>query len=584
MTARELRLSMKIPCCIVVVFAVACASRPSFAEEVARFRQPVAIVVVDDGRLITANRRSGTMTLFDPATKNVIADVPVGRSLSDVVRVPGHPLLLVTDQASHQLIVVRMAGDDLQPQQRLSVSPYPVSVRVSADGSRAFVASLWSRALTIVDLTALDTPDKCIVRTIRLNFAPREQLFVEASRKLVVADAFGSKLAVVDPDQGVVESVRELPAHSIRQLRLHPTKPRLMMSHQMLSRLAHTTFDDVHWGGLMVNCLRSLPLADVLDPKADLLKQSQLDYLGGPEQGAGDPAGFVITPAGLIAVALSGTDEVAVDDGNHLYAKRVKTGSRPSAMALSPSGSQAFVVNTLSDSVTIIDMERRTALGTISLGAIPELTAADRGERLFHSASLSHDRWFSCASCHTDGHSNGLFNDNFTDRSFGTAKRVLSLRGVGETAPYAWSGRFATLAEQIQHSIKSTMQGEALSTEQAGDLEAYLMTLPPAPPVGTSDQAASERGAKLFARLDCSRCHTQPVYTSSQIADVKLKDERGLSKFNPPSLRGVSQNGPYFHDGRAETLNDVFWVFQHQLESALSEDEIRDLVAYLNGL
>lgn len=575
---------MKIHCCMVVVFAVAFASRLGFAEEVARFRQPVAIVVVDDGRLVTANHRSGTMTVIDPAKKTVIADVPVGRSLSDVVRVPGQPLLLVTDQASHELIVVRMVGDVLVPQQRLSVSPYPVSVRLSADGSRAFVASLWSRVLTIVDLTALDAPDKCIVRTIRLSFAPREQLYIDASRKLIVADGFGSKLAVIDPDKGVVESVRELPAHSIRQLRLHPTKPRLMMSHQMLSRLAHTTFDDVHWGGLMVNCLRSLPLADVLDPQADLLKQSQLDYLGGPEQGAGDPAGFVITSAGLIAVALSGTDEVAIDDGNRLYAKRVPAGVRPTAMALDQSGGQAFVVNTLSDSVTMLDIANRTALGTISLGSTPELTAADRGERLFHSASLSHDRWFSCASCHVDGHSNGLFNDNFTDRSFGTAKRVLSLRGVGDTAPYAWSGRFETLTDQIQHSIKSTMQGDALLPQQTEDLVAYLKTLPPPPAVGTADPAASERGAKLFARLDCAQCHTQPVYTSAQVADVKLKDERGMSKFNPPSLRGVSQNGPYFHDGRAETLTDVFWIFRHQLAVPLSEDEIRDLVAYLNGL
>lgn len=575
---------MKIPCCILAVFAVASASRTGFADEVTRFRRPVAIVVVDDGRLVTANLRSGTMTLIDPATKHVIADVPIGQSLSDVVRVPGQPMLLVTDQASHELIVVRMVGDDLQPQRRLSVSPYPVSVRVSADGSRAFVASLWSRTLTVVDLTASDTPDRSINRTIRLSFAPREQLYIEVAEKLVVADAFGSKLAVVDPAKGVVESVRELPAHSIRQLRLHPTKPRLMMSHQMLSRLAHTTFDDVHWGGLMVNCLRSLPVADVLDPQADLLKQSQLDYLGGPEQGAGDPAGFVITPSGLIAVALSGTDEVAIDDGNRLYAKRVKSGIRPTAMDLDRSGAHAFVVNTLSDSVTVIDIEKRTAVDEISMGSTPELTAADRGERLFHSASLSHDRWFSCASCHVDGHSNGLFNDNFTDRSFGTAKRVLSLRGVGDTAPYAWSGRFESLTDQIQHSIKSTMQGDALSPQQTQDLVAYLKTLPPAPAVGTADQAASERGAKLFARLDCGQCHTHPVYTSAQVADVKLKDERGMSKFNPPSLRGVSQNGPYFHDGRAETLTDVFWIFRHQLAAPLSEDEIRDLVAYLEGL
>jgi YVTN family beta-propeller protein len=569
---------------LLMIVAVTCVCKFVIAEDASHFRQPVSIVVIDDDRIVTANQRSGSLTLIDQGQKNVIAEFSVGRSLSDVVRVPGQPQLLATDQANHQLILIQVTGDLLVLQHRLPVSPYPVSVRVSADGSRAFVASLWSRAITVVDLKLFYKMEQAVVRTIPLRFAPREQLYLDSAKKLIVADAFGSKLAVVDPDSGVVDSVRELPAHAIRQLRLHPTKPRLMMSHQMLSRLAHTTLDDVHWGGLMVNCLRSLPLADVLNPKADLLKQSQLDYLGGPEQGAGDPAGFVITPTGLIAVALSGTDEVAVDDGNHIYAKRIKTGSRPTAMALNTSGSRAFVVNTLSDSVTIIDIEHRTALGTISLGATPELTAEDRGERLFHSASLSHDRWLSCASCHVDGHSNGLFNDNFTDESFGTAKRVLSLRGVGETAPYAWSGRFTTLAEQIQHSVKSTMQGDEISAEQTADLEAYLRTLPPAPAVGGTDASSRERGAKLFTQFDCNRCHTQPAFTSARVTDVKLKDEQGLSKFNPPSLRGVSQNGPYFHDGRATTLTEVFSKFQHQLETKLSDDEIADLVAYLNSL
>ena len=65
---------------------------------------------------------------------------------------------------------------------------------------------------------------------------------------------------------------------------------------------------------------------------------------------------------------------------------------------------------------------------------------------------------------------------------------------------------------------------------------------------------------------------------------MKLKDERGNSKFNPPSLRGISQNGPYFHDGRAENLEAVFQKFGHQLDRELSGQQISDLIAYLNRL
>ena len=88
----------------------------------------------------------------------------------------------------------------------------------------------------------------------------------------------------------------------------------------------------------------------------------------------------------------------------------------------------------------------------------------------------------------------------------------------------------------------------------------------------------------MFERLDCNRCHTPPAFTSSRVADVQLKDEQGVSKYNPPSLRGVSQNGPYFHDGRAKSLEEVFATFRHQLDAELSDGQVQDLVAYLKSL
>ena len=55
-------------------------------------------------------------------------------------------------------------------------------------------------------------------------------------------------------------------------------------------------------------------------------------------------------------------------------------------------------------------------------------------------AKLAHDGWFSCHSCHTDGHTNSRLNDSLGDGSFGAPKRVLSLLGVNDTAPWAWNG------------------------------------------------------------------------------------------------------------------------------------------------
>lgn len=588
-------------CVLLVSLALLMTGRADDAKNsktksaTAQWRRPVAVIVVDEGRrAIVANQRSGSLSVLDLETLQVVSESPVSGRLADVVALPHQAAssnaarLLACDDEAHELLLIDRKEDGIAVTKRLKVSPFPVSVTVDSEGSRAFVASLWSRTISIVDVARWQADatsnDSAIVRTVRLPFAPRAMLYVEDSAKLIVADAFGPKLAVLDAPSAHVESVRELPAHGIRQLRRHPTQPRLLLTHQMLNRLSETTFDDVHWGALMVNCVRSLLLTDVLDPKRDLLQHGELDYLGQPDHGAGDPSGFVIRPNGVIAVALSGTNELILDDGSHQWTTRVKLEENPTAIALIADGTRALVVNMLCDSVSVVGLSQSKVIATLPLGTKPELTPIDRGERLFRSAKLSHDEWFSCQSCHVDGHTNGLLNDNLTDGSFGSPKRVLTLRGVADTSPYAWTGRFNTLADQIRHSARSTMQGDPLDDDAVNDLLAYLRTLPPPPGIGSSDHAAAQRGAVLFERLECVRCHARPTLTSDRIADVKLKDEKGLTKFNPPSLRGVSQNGPYFHDGRAASLDEVFAKFKHQLDRDLTADELRDLVEYLNGL
>lgn len=563
---------------------------------VPHWRRPVALVISDDGRqLITANQQSGSLSLLDAKKMNVRSETTVGKRLTDLVVSPvDKNLLLTIDEETHELLAVRRDDDNFTVAKRLRISPYPVTIRITSDGSRACVASLWSRAISVVDVARwMESKDSSnsVVATVRLPFAPRELLLIDEARKLIVADAFGSKLAVVNLakdriDQSRLESVREILGHGIRKLIRHPSLPRIVMTHQILSRGARSSLDDVHWGGLMVNCLRSLALDDLLDPKANISHRTQLEFLGGPERGAGDPAGFVIRPKGGIAIALSGTNELLLDDGSRSFGTRLPTGERPTSVVVGSDDFRTYVVNTLSDSITVAGL--RDIVGTISLGPHPDPSSAERGERLFHNARLSHDGWFSCASCHIDGHTNGHLNDNFTDGTFDTPKRVLTLRGIADTAPYAWNGRFETLREQIQHSIRSTMQGEPLTDGQAGDLESFLRTLstvPPVPePTSAETKGLTERGAVLFEKLECARCHKGPTFTSARVVDVDLADERGGSKYNPPSLRGLSQQNSFFHDGRATSLEEVFSKYHHQIDTPLTAEQVKELVAFLNRL
>lgn len=557
-----------------------------------QWRRPVAVALVDGGRwLVIANQSSGSVSVIDTNKLRKVSEIGVGRKLSDLAGTPEGQRLLTVDEEANELLVLDRQESTLKVQQRLPVSPAPVSVQVQGDGSRAVVASLWSRRLTIVELragTSTEVKPAQVRKTIDLPFAPRQQLLVPGTEKLIVADAFGGRLGVVDLGRGAVESLRTLPAHNIRGLALSDDGKELLVAHQILNGQAQTTFDDVHWGNLMTNNLRILTVASVLDPKADLLRGSRLVQLGDVNQGAGDPAALVLGSAGTAIVALGGTSEVTWGPLNRGNWNRLRVGRRPTALAVSADRQRAFVAGTFADSVTVVDLPERKIQAEISLGQPPEASASQRGEMLFFDARLSHDGWLSCHSCHTDGHTNGLLNDNLGDGSFGAPKRVLSLLGVKDTGPWAWNGSMASLSEQIRKSILTTMHGAKPSEEEIRDLEAYLRTLPPPPPSNPitrkSDEAAARRGQEVFHKQNCGSCHPPPTYTSAKTYNVGLTDEVGNTLFNPPSLRGVGQGGPYFHDNRAATLSEVFTRHRHQLKTDLNDQQIADLLVFLRSL
>jgi cytochrome c peroxidase len=208
----------------------------------------------------------------------------------------------------------------------------------------------------------------------------------------------------------------------------------------------------------------------------------------------------------------------------------------------------------------------------------------ERGRRLFFDARLSHDRWLSCHSCHTDASTGGLLADTLGDGTFGTPKRIPGLFGVGATAPWAWDGSVERLEDQVRKSIVSTMQGDPPTDEQVADLTAFLRSLPPPDPAGRSSGAASERGRAVFEARKCDRCHAPPEYTSPGLFDVGLADEAGRRAFNPPSLRGVGSLAPLLHDGRAASLTDLFGRLGHPRNAVLASPALDDLVAFLRGL
>ncbi|HEX5268946.1 MAG TPA: cytochrome c peroxidase, partial [Gemmataceae bacterium] len=479
-------------------------------------RRPAALALADDGQwLFAANRRAGTISVIDTAAARAVAEVGVGGRPADLVATPDGGRLLAVDEEAGELVILDRKGSDLKPVRRVKVSPTPVGVCVSADGARAAVASLWARRVSVVDLG----PTPRVSRAVDLPFAPRRLLFLPGDRKVVVADAFGGAVAVLDVTAGKVESVRSLPGHNVGGLALSADGKRLLVSHQVLNPLARTTLNDIHWGNLMSNYVRALAVSRVLDPAADLLRDSDPYPLGDASHGTGDPAGVAVLKDGRIVVALAGVGETALGSQRGDGWQTIPVGMGPTAVTTSSDGRRAYVANTLGDSVSVVDLAGRKVAGTIGLGPRAELKPADRGEQLFRDARLSHDGWMSCHSCHTDGHSNGRLADTLGDGTYGTPKRVPSLLGVKDTAPYAWNGSVPDLASQVRKSVETTMRGKPLSSQQVSDLTAYLETLAPPPArdrlLDKLDETALRRGHDVFGKQGCATCHAPPAYTSA---------------------------------------------------------------------
>jgi hypothetical protein len=576
-------------CILAGALGLAAVSLPAGSlageEFPARLRYPVAAVWLDARTVVTANERSGSLSLVDLDRGRVRAEIPIGGRPVGLATTGDGNTLFVIDRAGHVLTSHRYDGECLEPRDRLALPRDPAGLVVTNDGRRAVVATRWSRTLALVD--AAPSGELTLAATLPLPFAAQRLLLLPDQRHLVVADAFGGRLAIVDLARPAVVSDRELQGHHLHGLAWDAAQDRLLVAHQVLNSPLPIDFDNVQWGAAMRNVVRAIGRAQLLDPDVNLTTATRVYALGQEGDGSGDPAAVAPLADGGFAVALGGAHELALVESTGLLTRRLPLGRRPIALLARGGTDQLIAVNQFDQSLTLIDPSRGV-VAELSLGPLPTLKPAERGEQLFYDARLSFERWMSCHSCHTDGHTHGLRADTQGDGHFGAPKRTLTLLGVRDTDRWAWNGSIKELSEQVRKSIATSMHGEA-TADRVFDLTNFLHTLDPppplAPPTDEADRRLIARGERVFERQRCVECHIPPLtYTAHDVFDVGLADERGERKFNPPSLRGVGQGTRFFHDGRATALEDVLDVYGHQVREPLSDDERAALLRFLRSL
>ena len=118
-----------------------------------RMRQPVALAIVDGGKtLLVANRRAGSVSVVDVTKRKVLAEHDVGRGLSDLANLSGGRYLLAVDEVANQVLLIDSQDRQIRVLERINVSPDPVRLVVSTDGSFGVVSSRWSRRVTFIGL------------------------------------------------------------------------------------------------------------------------------------------------------------------------------------------------------------------------------------------------------------------------------------------------------------------------------------------------------------------------------------------------------------------------------------------------
>ena len=90
--------------------------------------------------------------------------------------------------------------------------------------------------------------------------------------------------------------------------------------------------------------------------------------------------------------------------------------------------------------------------------------------------------------------------------------------------------------------------------------------------------------------LGCLTCHPPPLYTDQQMHDVgtTTPDEKIGPAFDTPTLRGLYDSAPYFHDGSVVTLYEAITYpspgSEHDVSELLTEAGLQDMIAFLMAL
>ncbi len=305
----------------------------------------------------------------------------------------------------------------------------------------------------------------------------------------------------------------------------------------------------------------------------------------------------------------------------------------PSGLALSVDENTAYVLCRSTNDVVALDLAAEVKADPVvkdrlALVHFAEDTLSDeakKGKRLFYNATDPIvSGGLGCAGCHPDGRDDGhvwheaTFDtvdglhtnfvgtyENIPDlaKKKGVPRRTPMLAGmVGAAGPYGWHGESPDLGARLAAGMGlHRWGGMPQNIGGAGLGRATLIAIfareglvpPPRENRELSDQ--EKRGRDVFndPKVQCAKCHMpdknysdRESYPLRKLPVVDGFDDESNQEFKTPSLRYVSGRAPYFHDGRASSLDKLIEMNGDRMgnTSQLSAEDRQALVAFLKTL
>ncbi len=592
------------------------------------YYSPFNLAVSENGeRMYVVAEEGNVLLVVDSKKDKVVRKIKVGTRPHSVILNKDGSRAYVSNQWSNTVSVIDLK--ELEVVDTIATGDGPAGLALSADGGFLYVVDSYSSNLSVIDLKTKEEVRRLTTgnNPTGIEATPDGSKLLVTSRRtmsLPYDEAVNCEITVVDDQKHVVIERKGIEqAYLMENISFTPSGDLAFFT--MIRPKNNITTVQVDRGWMMTHgfgVIEMKPGGRVVELLIDE-----------PNRYFADPFDIVVSPDGKRAfISSAGVDFVSVIDvdsvravlteknpetlklyandmgiSNRYMMARIPTGINPKGLALSADGKKLYVAEHLEDRIGVINTETCKTEKTIDLGGPGRITVGRQGRRLMNNAGGTFQTQFSCYTCHPDAHEDGLAY-NMASKDMGrNVTNTQSLREVGETAPYKWNGKNATVYKQDGMRFSTVLtRNEPFNYDDLDALASYIMTGIDNPPnllYNPNGQLTQKQllGKAIFERTHdnygkplpdkgrCVFCHPAPYYTNKKMFDVgTLAATDDSIMFDTPHLNNIYASSPYLHDGRAKTLEEIWTNYgkteEHGIVNDLTKMELNFLVEYLKSL